>query len=105
MLDEIGSLREQLGVRLSTGILNRVLGDAIARTPPPSNNGRFFKMYYATMTGDTPPTFLLFVNDPKLCLPSYKQYLAKALRKQLGMTALPIRIELRARSRREEKKK
>lgn len=99
LLDAVGMVRAQLGVRLTTGILNRVLADALARTPPPSHNGRFLKLFYATMTNDAPPTFLLFVNDPKLCSPSYQLYIAKALRRQLGLTALPIRIRLQARSR------
>jgi len=101
MLDEVGTVRAQLALRLSTGILNRVIGDAMARTPPPSSHGRFLKVYYATMTAGMPPTFLLFVNDPRICSPSYQQYLAKALRRQLGLDTLPIRIELRARTRRE----
>jgi GTP-binding protein len=105
MLDEVDTVRAQLGIHLSTGILNRVIGDAMTRTPPPSSHGRFLKVYYATMTGDMPPTFLLFVNEPRICTPSYRQYLIKALRRQLGLNTLPIRIELRARTRREFVKK
>ena len=78
-----------------------MLADALARTPPPSRHGRFLKLFYATMTDDHPPTCRLFVNDPELCPPSYQNYLIAALRAQFGLNALPLRLELRARSRRQ----
>jgi len=83
--------------RITTGVLNDCLNEAIAMTPPPSNSGRQLKIYYATQVSTRPPTFVLFVNDPKLMHFSYQRYLENYLRKTLGLTGTPIRLYTRSR--------
>jgi len=51
------------------------------------------------MVGNEPPRFLLFVNDPGVCTANYLAYLKNSLRNSLGLTGLPIRIQLRAREK------
>ena len=48
-----------------------------------------------------PPTFQLFVNDPKLCPDNYKVYLEKYLTKAFEFTGMPVRLVFKERERRE----
>ncbi|MDD2479027.1 MAG: hypothetical protein PHS31_03970, partial [Victivallaceae bacterium] len=52
---------------------------------------------YATMTGNNPPRFLLFINRKELCTDNYLAYLRNYLRNAFDFTGLPIDIELRPR--------
>lgn len=99
LFEAIAELRAQMSVKVSTAMLNRVLADAQERNLPPIIGGRPFKVYYGTMTGNCPPRFSLFVNDPALCAENYKTYLENCLRRAFPFTGFPIRISLRARRR------
>lgn len=85
----------QSQIRVSTGVLNEVLLQAVTASEPPSDKGKRLKISYATQVGITPPTFVLFVNDPELMHFSYKRYLENYLRKSFGFEGTPIRIILR----------
>lgn len=99
LFEAIAELRAQMSVKVSTAMLNRVLADAQERNLPPIIGGRPFRVYYGTMTGNCPPRFSLFVNDPALCAENYKTYLENCLRRAFPFTGFPIRISLRARRR------
>ena len=58
----INSCCEQSKIRITTGTLNDVLNDATARVQPPSDKGRYLKIYYMTQIGIQPPTFVIFCN-------------------------------------------
>jgi len=85
-------------MRVSTGELNRVLRDAMDRHPY-SQHGRELKLLYATQTAVKPPTFVLFVNDPKLAHFSYVRYLQNQLRATFGFQGTPIRVHVRKRTK------
>lgn len=85
----------QANRRISTGTLNDVLNEAIAANDPPSDKGRRLRIYYATQVGIKPPTFILFVNDPKLMHFSYQRYLENYFRKSFMLTGTPMRLFLR----------
>jgi GTP-binding protein len=99
ILKEVSKLKERLKARIPTPLLNRIIQDAILRTPPPFLGGKPLKIYYATMATTMPPTFLLFVNDPKKCSKNYKLYLKNTLRSNLDLSGLPIEIKLRKREK------
>ena len=86
-------------MRISTGTLNDIISEAVMMTEPPSDKGRRLKIYYATQVSIKPPTFVLFVNDPEIMHFSYKRYLENYLRKSFGLTATPIRLLLRQRTK------
>ena len=86
--------------KISTGILNRAVRDAMERRSPASQNGRRLKFFYATQKGSEPPTFLLFVNNPDFVSASYTAYLKKSLRTSLELTGAPIVLEFKARESR-----
>ncbi len=88
----------QHALRIPTGRLNEVIHDAVIRRPPPSDKGLRLKVLYGTQTGVKPPSFVLFVNDPKLMHYSYHRYLENQLREHFGFIGTPIVIRLRRRN-------
>ncbi len=82
--------------RISTGLLNEVIGEAIRISEPPSRLGKKLKIYFVTQVGVAPPTFVVKVNDPAIMHFSYKRYLENALRKSFDFEGTPIRIAVRA---------
>ncbi|MEY2529977.1 MAG: GTPase, partial [Verrucomicrobiota bacterium] len=114
--------------RIGTGLLNRVLRQAVAANPPPMISGRRLKLLYAAQAsgaqdrpgsrGDTgeiderpervsfrekasqvqPPEFVLFVNDPKLLGETYRRFLEARIREVEPYPGLPILLQARPRS-------
>jgi len=89
-------------VRLSTSQLNQILHKAQDQHPSPTHAGRQLKIYYATQVRSDPPTFLIYVNDPRLAHFSYLRYLENRMRETYSFLGTPIRLVLRARQRREK---
>jgi GTP-binding protein len=90
-------VQEERLVRLSTSQLNQILQKAQDVHPPPSRAGRQLKIYYGTQARSDPPTFLLYVNDPKLAHFTYRRYLENRLREIYPFIGTPIRLVLRPR--------
>jgi len=90
-------VQEERLVHLSTSQLNQILQYAQTRHPAPSHAGRQLKIYYGTQVRNDPPTFLLYVNDPKLAHFSYVRYLENRIREVHQFLGTPIRIVLRRR--------
>lgn len=83
--------------RVTTGLLNDIIRDAVLISEPPSYKGRRLKIFYASQTGITPPEIVFFVNDAKLVHFSYRRYLENTIRKAFGFNGTPIRIIFRNR--------
>lgn len=88
---------EESEKRITTGQLNDLLADAIARVQPPSDKGRRLKIYYMTQTGIKPPAFVLFCNDARLFHYSYQRYIENQIREAYGFEGTPIQIIIRMR--------
>lgn len=86
---------ENASRRISTGLLNDVLREAILTNEPPSKNGKRLKIYYVTEVSANPPTFVIFVNDDTLMHFSYRRYLENALRRSFDFEGAPIRLIIR----------
>ena len=91
----ITKVAEQAKIRVSTGMLNDVLADAVARVQPPSDKGRYLKIYYMTQTGAQPPCFVIFCNSATLFHFSYQRYLENCLRRVFGFEGTPIKLVIR----------
>ncbi len=91
----INEVHRQAGLRLSTGMLNDLIADAVAMVPTPQDKGKHLKIYYATQVAVHPPQFLLFINDKNLMHFSYERYLENQFRKNFGFAGTPIRLYLR----------
>jgi GTP-binding protein len=83
--------------RVPTAKLNLVVRDAFRARPPAPFRGRAMKIYYATQTGIAPPTFVFFVNDPRLLHFSYQRYLENSLREAFPFEGTPVRLVFRPR--------
>ncbi|MCC7023604.1 MAG: ribosome biogenesis GTPase Der [Thermomicrobiales bacterium] len=83
--------------RVPTAALNKLIKEAVAAHPPPSKPGKWLKFYYATQADVSPPTFILFVNDPAQIHFSYRRYLENTLREAFGFTGSAIRLSFRGR--------
>jgi GTP-binding protein len=90
-------VQEERLARITTSQLNEVIHDAQDKHHATSRTGRSLQIYYATQVRSDPPTFLIYVNDPKLAHFSYTRYLENQIRKQFGFIGTPIRIVYRAR--------
>lgn len=95
LFELINFVRNQSVMRISTGTLNDLLGDAMARVQPPTDKGRRLKIYYMTQVGVTPPTFVLFCNDAELFHFSYQRYIENTLRSTFGFEGTPIKLVIR----------
>ncbi len=91
----VNEIYGQAGRRLSTGMLNDLISEAVAMVPTPQDKGRHLKIYYATQVGIHPPQFVLFINDRKLMHFSYERYLENQFRKNYGFNGTPIWFILR----------
>lgn len=90
-------VQEERLARLTTAQLNRIIQDAQDRHAATSRKGRSLRMYYGTQVRSDPPTFMIYVNDPKLAHFSYIRYLENSIRKEYPFTGTPIRIVLKPR--------
>ncbi len=92
---------ENANRRVSTGLLNDLILDAVRTNEPASFNGRRLKIYYCSQPSVCPPTFVLFVNDEQLMHFSYKRYLENVLRRAFDFSGTPIRLVTRNRGENE----
>jgi len=90
-------VQEERLMRLSTSQLNRILQQAQDVHPAPTHAGKQLKIYYGTQIRNDPPTFLLYVNDPKLAHFTYRRFLEKRIRESYQFLGTPIRLLLRRR--------
>ena len=97
ILDKVNLVYDQSVARINTGLLNRVINQAIQSHQPPKHSGHTVKFLYATQTGVLPPTFVLFFNKPEGIKPSYERYLINTLRNELNFINAPINLIFRKR--------
>lgn len=95
MLELIQTVHENHALRISTGVLNDVLIEAMAMQQPPADKGKQLKIYYMTQVGVKPPTFVIFVNDRELLHFSYRRYIENQLREAFGFVGTPIHFVVR----------
>ena len=104
IFEQINYVFNQSKMRVSTGMLNDVLNEAITRVQPPSDKGRRLKVYYMTQASVAPPTFVLFCNSAALFHFSYQRYIENCLRTTFGFKGTPIKLIIRQRSEEDETK-
>ncbi len=90
-------VQEERWIRLTTSKINKVLMEAQEAHSAPGRAGRQLKILYGTQVRSDPPTFMIYVNDPKLMHFSYVRYLENRLRQEHGFLGTPIRIVVKGR--------
>jgi GTP-binding protein len=100
---QVLDLLAQMQQRVPTAVLNSVLQDTVARTPPPRGTAGALKIFYGVYKSSTPPTFLLFVNRKKAMRENYQRFLQSRFRQAFDLHGLPVVIELAERRPPKEK--
>jgi GTPase len=98
LLDRVEELYDKHTSRITTGELNRFLGELRAARQPPSRNGRRLNLLYGTQTQVRPPRFRFFVNDPGLITRDYGYWIENQLRDRFELDGVPVSIDFVRRS-------
>ncbi len=95
LLSMVEAIYEEYNYRINTGLLNRIIENAIYRTEPPLHKGKRLKFFYATQVSVKPPTIVCFVNFPEAVHFSYKRYLINQIREMAELEKTPINLYFR----------
>lgn len=97
LMPQIKTVLKEYEKKISTGLLNQFVADALLTHQPPAKGGKKLKLYYATQTGTCPPTFTFFVNDVKLLGNAYRKYLLNRMRQAFTFVGAPIVLIFKSR--------
>lgn len=97
LYDLIDVVSENHAMRISTGVLNEIMSEAVALQQPPSDKGKRLRLYYITQVSTKPPTFVIFVNDKELMHFSYTRYIENQIREAFGFRGTPLKFIIRER--------
>lgn len=97
LLDMIEIVDNNYHTRISTGVLNNILQDAIMLNQPPQDKGKRLKIYYMSQVGTAPPKFMLSINDREIMHFSYMRYLENQIRKNYNLIGVPFSFVLKER--------
>lgn len=97
LFELIDIVSENHSMRVSTGVLNEIMSEAVAMQQPPSDKGKRLRLYYITQVGVKPPTFVIFVNDKELMHFSYTRYIENQIREAFGFKGTPLKFIIRER--------
>lgn len=100
LLPRVKDVLAQHRRRLKTSELNAWLKHTTERVVAPMYRGNPVTFLYITQVRDSPPTFLVFVNNPEGVKQDYRRYLKNQLRETFGFEGTPARILLRRRKNR-----
>lgn len=95
LFETIKTVANNNSMRISTGVLNDILAQAVARVQPPTDKGKRLKIYYMTQASTKPPAFVCFVNSKELFHFSYQRYLENRIREVFGLTGTPVHFIIR----------
>lgn len=98
-IEAIDYVAAQTRTEITTGVLNRVIQQAVEKYPPPIAKGKRLKVFYGTQSGTNPIYFKVFVNNPEYARSNWLAYLQNQFRAAFGLEGAPIFIKLVARSR------
>ena len=102
LFETIDMVSENHAMRVSTGVLNEIMAEAVAMQQPPSDKGKRLRLYYITQVSVKPPTFVIFVNDKELMHFSYTRYIENQIRETFGFKGTPLRFIIRERNEKEQ---
>ena len=102
LFETIDAVIENHALRVSTGVLNEIMTEAVALQQPPSDKGKRLRLYYITQVSVKPPTFVIFVNDKELMHFSYTRYLENKIREAFGFRGTSLKFFIRERKEKEQ---
>ena len=90
LMKKVFALVEKSHFRTTTSKLNKFFINMTRQAPPQIYGTKNVKFYYITQTNHTPPSFIIFTNEPKGITPSYKRFLIKKIQEEYSLEGLPI---------------
>ena len=93
LLDRVEVLYDKHTSRVSTGELNRFLGELREQRPGPAKGNRRLNVLYGTQVSTRPPRFRFFVNDPGRVTRDYGYWVENRLREHSGLEGVPVIID------------
>ena len=97
LYEMVEAVHQNNTMRISTGVLNEIVTEAVAMQQPPSDKGKRLKIFYVTEVSVKPPTFVIFVNNKKLMHFSYVRYLENRIREAFGFQGTSLKFIIRER--------
>jgi len=98
LFETIDMVIQNQSLRISTGVVNEIVTEAVALQQPPSDKGKRLKIFYTTQVGIKPPTFVVFVNNKELMHFSYIRYLENKMREAFGFKGTSLKFIIRERN-------
>jgi GTP-binding protein len=102
LFESIEGIRKGSRNRIGTGVLNRILHQAIDNSPGPLGHSKFsFKLLYVTQVNSAEdtvlpvPHFVMFANRAAKLTDSYLRYLENVIRKEWPAPGVPFRMSVR----------
>ena len=102
LFEVIDAVRQNQNLRVSTGVLNEIMAEAVAMQQPPSDKGKRLKIYYMTQVAVKPPTFVAFVNDKELMHFSYVRYLENQIRSAFVFRGTSLKLVISERKEKDQ---
>lgn len=103
LFDAIDKCFEDSNKRVPTAILNEVVLNAQIMNQAPDFNGGRLKISYVSQVKAQPPTFVLFVNNPKFLHFSYERYIDNTIRRTFNLDYTPLKFVFKSKNKEVEK--
>jgi GTP-binding protein len=95
LLKQVYNVWKQLNKRIETARVNEALKRWTENQEPPRHNRGRYKLMYGTQIRTNPVHFVFFINRKSGFPDSYLQYIINNIRKDLGFSSIPLRIEVK----------
>src|SRR5580704_17292435 len=97
LLDKVAELYDKHAGRITTGELNRFLGELKEARQPPSKGRKRLNLLYGAQVTSRPPRFRFTVNDTSLVTRDYGYWVENELRERFKLEGVPVTIDFRRR--------
>ncbi|MCK5673134.1 MAG: ribosome biogenesis GTPase Der [Spirochaetales bacterium] len=97
LLKNVYNVWKQLNRRIETARVNEALKRWTENQEPPRHSSGRYKIMYGTQIRTNPVHFVFFINRKTGFPDSYLQYIMNNIRKDLGFSSIPLRIEVKER--------
>lgn len=106
LMGEIDRIYQESSRKVSTSLVNQSLQKMITQHSPQvmKKYSKRIKFYYATQVTQSPPTLVVMCNVADEIQASYKRYMLKCFRRDLGFDHVPVRIFFRSKKEKRDHK-
>ncbi|NBP82615.1 ribosome-associated GTPase EngA [bacterium] len=97
VLDAAVAAADARNLRIPTGVLNRLVAEAVARQEPAHSGSKRPKILYAAQASTPPPTFVVFARNAAQVHFTWQRFLENQIRDKYPLMGTPIRVVVRER--------